>query len=191
MSQCIWQPRTSAYILCYFTLFLPFSFKKTTEWIQNGFRTTTQICTVIECWCHVCYCLASWSMPQPKGFKSLWEKVSVSSRLMLCKAAATANLVFMCITVRSIIHTHTFLNDKIVGDAFLCYGFFIVFSLKKKTAVEWQKKKKQKNKVASCRNKLWFSRFPAPLEHTAASITFRSPWASEGPALGLQLVEIP
>lgn len=133
----------------YFMLFHSFSAIFIQKELLNEYRMVSVLWLRSAQWSNVGAMSATAWPPghcHSQRVSSLYERKSVlvSSRLILCKAAATANLVFMCSTVRNIIYTHTFLNDKTAGDAFLCYGFFIVFSLKKKTAVEWQKKKKTK-----------------------------------------------
>lgn len=133
MSECIWQPRTSAYVIQLLSaVFIQKELLNewNTEWIHYHQLRCAR-------WSHVgAESVTAWP---PTPCRS--QKVSsLHHGKSDCKPSSS-------VCYREELYTlftmHTFLNDKIVGDDFLSW-FLIVFSLRKKTAVE---RKKKKNKL--------------------------------------------
>lgn len=90
MSECVWQPKTLASVT--FPIFAAILIQKELlNEMHDDFRNTGT------------------DRPRSKGFQSAREKVSDSFKLtdtvILCQAAATANPVFICCTVRPTLFT--------------------------------------------------------------------------------------
>lgn len=99
----------------------------------------TRIRVVVECWC-----LASRSMPPPNAFKSAWEKVGDTLK-QIDGVQGCSDCIILRNTVRSCIPIH--IPQPYISkwqNSEWCFSvlcFLIVFSLKKKTAVQRERKK--------------------------------------------------